>query len=54
MFVGVKGGCWVSGEAVKPEMLTGLMGLLPQNCIKGRWLRENKENQNPLKNVKGL
>lgn len=34
MFVGVKGGCGVGEEVVKPEMLTGLTGHLPQICTK--------------------
>jgi len=51
VFAGVKGGCWVSGEAVKLEMLASLMGPLPLNCLKGRQPRENKENQNPLRDI---
>lgn len=43
------GAVWrVSEEVFQPETLTGLMMLLPQKCIKGRQLRENKENQSPL------
>ena len=33
---GVKGGCWVSEEMVKSELLTGLRMFFPQGCLKER------------------
>jgi len=32
-FVGVEEDCGVSGEAVKLEMLAGLLMFLPQGCV---------------------